>query len=101
MPNTFGDADLDAMKNDPCISVVVVYGAVTGVGFDFVRGSQVRNLVGDFAAVAEETSVLVKKGDFSGLQADATITVDGTTYRIGRVEDVDDAHVERLTLVDA
>lgn len=101
MANTFGDAHLNMVKTYPGTSVPIVYGAQNGYGFEFVRGSQVRTLVGDFGEVAEETSVLVKYGDFTGLQQDSAITVDGTAYQIRRVEDVDDSHLVRITLADA
>jgi hypothetical protein len=101
MPNTFGDAHLDMVKTFPGTSVPVVYGATNGYGFEFVRGSNVRSYGDQFGAVVEETSVLVKYGDFSSLQQDTAITVDGTTYQIRRVEDVDDAHLVRLVLADA
>lgn len=101
MPNTFGDAHLDMVKTYPGTSVTVVYGATNGYGFDFVRGGSVRGFTGDMSAIVEETSVMVKYGDFSSLQQDTAITVDGTSYQIRRVEDVDDAHLVRLVLADA
>lgn len=100
MANTFGDSDLDMIKVDPFSSVPIIYGAETGYGFDFTRGSGVRGFVGELSAVIEETSVSVKYGDFTSLQQGAAITVDGTAYEIRRVEDVDDAHVIRIVLVD-
>lgn len=101
MPNTFGDAHLDMVKTYPGCSVTVAYGATNGYGFEFLRGSQVRSLVEDFGAVIEETSVLVKYGDFASLQQETAITVDGTPFQIRRVEDVDDAHMVKLVLADA
>lgn len=104
MPNTFGDAHLTMVKTYPGCSVAVTLNTVpaqTGYGFEFLRGSQVRTLVGDFSEVAEETSVLVKVGDFTGLKQGVTIDVDGTAvYEIRRVVDVDDAHLVRLVLAD-
>ena len=101
MANTFGDAHLDMVKTYPGTSVPITYGAQTGYGFSFDRGGNPQGFVGDFAAVIEETSVLVKYGDFTSLQQDTAITVDGTSYQIRRVEDTDDAHVIRLVLADA
>lgn len=101
MPNTFGDAHLTMVKTHPGLSVPVVYGATNGYGFSFDRGSGVRGFVGDVSAIVEETSVLVMYGDFSALQQDTAITVDGTAYQIRRVEDTDDAHVIRIVLADA
>jgi hypothetical protein len=90
MANTFGDVFLDMLKTHPFTSVPITFAAQTGYGF-----------VGDMAAVIEETSVLVKYGDFTSLQQDSAITVDGTTYQIRRVENADDAHTIRLVLADA
>jgi hypothetical protein len=101
MANTFGDTHLDMLKVHPFTSVPVVYGAVNGYGFDFVRGTNVRVFAGDAEGMVEETSVCVKYGDFSALQQDGSITVDSTTYQIRRVEDIDDGHVIRLVLADA
>lgn len=101
MANTFGDAMLDMLKTHPFTSVPVVYGAVNGYGFEFVRAGQSQQFVGEYSAVVEETSVLVKYGDFAGLVQNAAITVDGTAYKIVRVNDVDDAHLIRITLTDA
>lgn len=101
MANTFGDVYLDLLKTHPFTSVTITFGVQTGYGFEFVRGSQVRSYGDSFSAVVDETSVLVKYGDFTGLQQDATITVDSTSYQIRRVEDTDDAHVKRLVLADA
>ena len=101
MPNTFGDAMLDMLKTHPFTSVSITFGAQTGYGFEFVRGGSARSYGEQFAAIVDETSVLVKYNDFTGLQQDAAITVDGTAFQIRRVEEVDDAHVRRLVLADA
>ena len=101
MANTFGDVYLDMVKVHPFTSVPITYGAQTGYGFDFTRGAGVRSFAGDTQAIVEETGVSVKYGDFTGLKQPDTITVDGTQFAIGRVEDQDDAHVIRITLVDA
>lgn len=101
MANTFGDAFLTMLTTHPFTSVAITFGAQTGYGFEFVRGGSARGFL-DGQAIIEETSVLVKVGDFTGLQQGGTITVDGTAgYEISRVEDVDDAHVVRLVLRDA
>jgi hypothetical protein len=101
MANTFGDVFLDMLKTHPFTSVPITFAAQTGYGFEFVRGATAQGFVGDMAAVIEETSVLVKYGDFTSLQQDSAITVDGTTYQIRRVENADDAHTIRLVLADA
>lgn len=101
MANTFGDAMLDMLKTHPFTSVTVVVGAQNGYGFEFQKAGGLRGFVGEEQAVIEETSVLVKSGDFTGLQADVSTTVDGTSYVIRRVEDVDDGHVIRLVLAEA
>lgn len=98
MANTFGDAHLNMVKVHPGLSVPITYLGQTGYGFSFDRGSGSQGFVGDYAAVISETSVLVKRGDFTGLKQDQDIKVDGTTYQIRRVEDVDDAHVVRVVL---
>lgn len=101
MANTFGDAMLDMLKLHPFTSVAITFGAQSGYGFEFVRGGSVRSYGEQFSAIGDETSVLVKYNDFTELQQDAAISVDGTSFQIRRVEEVDDAHIRRLVLADA
>lgn len=92
----FGASDIDAMIRD--FGVVVVVGAVSSRGLeDAVDEEMLRQERAHL--IGRVRTVIVKTGTFA-LDTKGTISVDGSSYKIHSLEQLDDGALTRVTCVE-
>lgn len=91
----FGSSDLSAIFADD-LAVAVVYGVQETRGhFD---SGQVQQIIDDVVMQVSQKSVRVATASLTGLQQDASIVVDGVTYKIRNWQPEDDGQTTQIIL---